>query len=72
MKSEKVERMAREIVDIAYQIHLELGPGLFESVYEKVFCIELKRRNIQYYVQHPIDILYKEHRLENAFSATYW
>jgi GxxExxY protein len=42
MKSEKVERMAREIVDIAYQIHLELGPGLFESVYEKVFCIELK------------------------------
>ena len=69
MKSEEVERLAKEIVDIAYQIHVELGPGLFESVYEEVFCIELEQRNIPYQRQHPVDIFYKEHRIEKAFKC---
>ena len=28
--------IARIIVDVAYQIHTKLGPGLLESVYEAV------------------------------------
>lgn len=38
---ERVELLAKEIVDIAFQIHYQLGPGLLESVYERVFCYEL-------------------------------
>jgi GxxExxY protein len=33
--------IAKLIVDVAYRIHRELGPGLFESVYESVFDYEL-------------------------------
>ena len=33
--------LAREAVDIAYQIHKYLGPGLLESVYEEAFAYEL-------------------------------
>lgn len=29
------------IVDVAFRIHKEFGPGLFESVYESVFDYEL-------------------------------
>jgi len=34
--------LAKEAVDIAYQIHKELGPGLIESIYEEIFAYELR------------------------------
>lgn len=34
METNEIEKLVKEIVDIAYQIHVELGPGLFESVDE--------------------------------------
>jgi GxxExxY protein len=64
---DEIEKLATEIVDIAYNIHKELGAGLFESVYEEVFCIELDKRGIKYHRQKPIDIFYREHRIANAF-----
>jgi GxxExxY protein len=64
---EEIEALAKKIVHIAYQIHVELGPGLFESVYEEVFCLELKKINLEFKRQHPVDIFYKEHRIERAF-----
>ena len=39
------EHVGKEIVDIAFQIHKALGPGLLESVYETCFCYELEKRN---------------------------
>ena len=55
------------MVHTAFEIHVELGPGLFESVYEEVFCLELEKRKIPFKRQQPIDIFYKEHRIEKAF-----
>jgi hypothetical protein len=40
---EEIEGLAKELVDIAFHIHKGIGPGLFESVYEEVFCIELEK-----------------------------
>jgi len=28
--------ISRDVVDAAFQVHVALGPGLLESVYEKV------------------------------------
>jgi GxxExxY protein len=39
--SDNEEYLAKQIVDVAFKIHKELGPGLRESVYEKCFCYEL-------------------------------
>ncbi len=64
---EEIESLAKKIVHIAYQIHVELGPGLFESVYEEVFCLELKKMKLEFKRQHPVDIFYKEYRIERAF-----
>ncbi len=44
--SVRTEAVAKEIVDIAYKIHRELGPGLLESVYEKCFCYELTQEKL--------------------------
>lgn len=61
--------IAKEIVDIAYQIHVELGPGLLESVYETVMAYELKKRGLEFVRQQAIPIIYKNIRLEEAFRA---
>lgn len=36
--------ISRIIVDVAYKIHIKLGPGLLESVYEAIMCHELIKK----------------------------
>jgi GxxExxY protein len=52
------ELIAKEVVNIAFSIHKELGPGLLESVYDKCFCYELFKRSIKYERQKSVPIVY--------------
>lgn len=61
--------IARLIVDAAYTVHKELGPGLLESVYEIALCHELKLRRIEFARQKQIQIIYKDLLLVDAFRA---
>ena len=36
--------MAKEIVDVAFKLHNQYGPGLFESVYEELMYYELTKQ----------------------------
>ena len=38
--TEREEEIAKIIVDCAYKVHLTLGPGLLESIYETCFCYD--------------------------------
>ena len=58
--SDKEKQLASQIIDIAITIHKSLGPGLLESVYEKCFCYELKKRKIPYIKQQCVDIFYDD------------
>ncbi len=64
----ETEITAKEIVDIAFQIHSQIGPGLLESIYEKCFIHELQSRNIKYSTQLYIDLNYKDMNLPNALK----
>ena len=44
--SEREEYLGKEIVDAAYKVHRELGPGLLEKIYEACFCYELEKKGI--------------------------
>jgi GxxExxY protein len=44
--SEKEELIAKQIVDVAINIHKQPGPGLLESVYAKCFFYELLNRGL--------------------------
>ena len=35
--------IAKQILDAAFLVHTNLGPGLLESVYEVIIAYELKR-----------------------------
>ncbi|MBN2523283.1 MAG: GxxExxY protein [Bacteroidales bacterium] len=56
--NESVEKIARFIVDSAYTVHVNLGPGLLEKVYEICFCHELEKRGLKYLRQVDIPIVY--------------
>ena len=62
---QRTQFLAQQAVDIAVNIHKELGPGLLESVYAKCFCFELKQRGIGFQTQKHIDIYYKSHLVEH-------
>ncbi|KLK89190.1 Fe3+ hydroxamate ABC transporter substrate-binding protein [Methanoculleus sediminis] len=42
-----VEQVSSVVVDTAYHLHRDLGPGLLESVYETVLARMLERRGLQ-------------------------
>ncbi|NUO09110.1 MAG: GxxExxY protein [Candidatus Brocadia sp.] len=43
MNENKIEKI---IIDVAVALHMELGPGLLESVYEVLLAYELKKRGL--------------------------
>lgn len=55
--SDELEKIGKEIVDSAYRVHKELGPGLLESVYEKCMVYDLRRKglNVETQVCLPIE-----------------
>src|SRR5947207_888827 len=54
----ELERVATQIVDAAFKVHCELGPGLLESVYEKCLARELIKRGMRVQRQVPVPIVY--------------
>lgn len=60
------EKIAKEIVDIAYKIHQNLGPGLLESVYERCFTESLRVRGIAFKRQVEVDIEFEGINIERA------
>jgi len=55
--------IAKAIVNAAYNVHIELGPGLLESAYEACLLYELKDRGLQVVAQKELPIIYRDVRL---------
>ncbi len=61
--------ISKIIVNMAYDIHTKLGPGLLESVYEEVMAHELNKMLIPFYRQKWIPISWKGEELGRGFRA---
>jgi iron complex transport system substrate-binding protein len=58
MRAENFNTITGEIVDAAYKLHSELGPGLLQSVYETVLARDLERRGLRVARQTPLSFDY--------------
>jgi len=56
--------ISRIIVDVSYQIHVELGPGLLESVYEEILFQELKNEGLIVERQKPLPVIWRGKKLD--------
>ena len=57
------------VVDCAVKVHMRLGPGLLESVYEAVLSYELQNKGLLIQKQVPIPITYDNLLFTEAFRA---
>src|SRR5690554_4104517 len=55
----EINTITGKIVDIAYQVHTALGPGLLESVYEKCLEMDLKDAGLEVRSQVGVPLKYK-------------
>jgi GxxExxY protein len=56
--NEREEWLCKQIVDSAFRVHQQLGPGLLEKIYEKCLCYELEKKGIDYKRQMYLPIFY--------------
>jgi len=57
------------VVDCAVKLHMRLGPGLLESVYETVLSYELQKTGLSVHRQVPVPIVYDEISFTEGFRA---
>ena len=62
-------KIASIIVDCCYHIHVELGPGLLESVYEEVLFHELVSKGLMVEKQKPLPVIWKNLKLNLGFRT---
>jgi GxxExxY protein len=56
---EKADRISREVIGAAIEVHRQMGAGLIESIYERCILRELELRSIPCVTQKMIRIEYK-------------
>lgn len=61
--------ISKIIVNVAYKIHVQLGPGLMESVYEEIMFYELIKLGLKVEKQKPIPVIWDSLKMEIGFRA---
>ena len=66
---DKLDALARLVVDAAFKVHKALGPGLLESAYRACLEIELERRYVRFISQNVLPICYEGTTIEGAYRV---
>lgn len=61
--------ISKIVVNTAYDIHVRLGPGLLESVYEEIMFFELKKQGLNVEKQKAIPVIWEDLKMELGFRA---
>jgi GxxExxY protein len=67
LSQERYEELGKIILNCAFEVHKELGPGLLESIYEECFCEELRNKGIAVKNQVYLPVHYKGKKLDKNF-----
>jgi GxxExxY protein len=61
--------ISKIVVDKCHQIHVALGPGLLESVYEEILFFELNKENLKVERQKALPVIWKNKKMNLGFRA---
>ncbi len=61
--------LSKIIINTCYNIHVQLGPGLLESVYEEILYYELLEQGLKVERQKAIPVIWKDRKMEIGFRA---
>ena len=63
------DKVSAAVLDASIRLHRELGPGLFESVYEAGLAWTLRKEGFRVQRQAPIPLILFGERLDEGFRA---
>lgn len=55
-----IESLIKTVMGCAGNIRKKLGPGYLESVYKNAMLVELKKHELNYEVEKPINVYYED------------
>ena len=64
---DKIEAIAKDIVDAAYKVHKEFGPGLLETAYQQCHVYELRKRGRQVLTELKLPIIYDGQQFDDGY-----
>lgn len=62
-----IEDIAKDIVDAAYKVHKEFGPGLLETAYQQCHVYELRKRGRQVLTELKLPIIYDGQQFDDGY-----
>ncbi len=63
-----IEKLAKIVINEAYQIHHDLGPGLLESVYQDVLMQVLRDKGFKAEKEVPVSFEYAGHLFKSTLK----
>lgn len=63
------DELSNRVIGCAIEVHSALGPGLLESTYEQCLAHELKSTGINFKLQWPLPVQYKEVHIDCGYKA---
>lgn len=64
--------IGREIVNCAFNVHKNLGPGLLESTYQACLAYELHVAGLSVKKETPLPVIYQDVKLECGYRIDLW
>ncbi len=64
---DNIEAIAKDIVDAAYKVHKEFGPGLLESAYQQCHAYELRKRGRRVQAELKLPIVYDGQQFDDGY-----
>ena len=61
------QELTGSILQCAYKVHTELGPGLLESAYEECLYYELDKKGLDVIKQKPMPLIYQNKKLDMGY-----
>ena len=55
-----IEELIKKVIACAVNIRRQLGPGYLESVYKNAMLVELRKWELRYEVERPINVYYDQ------------
>jgi GxxExxY protein len=63
----EIEKTFKIILDCAFKVHTELGPGLQESAYEECLFFELRQAGLKVEKQKSMPLVYHDVKLDAGY-----
>lgn len=64
-----INYITEKIIGAAIEVHKWLGTGMLESAYKKALAYEIKRQGLEFKLEVPIPVTYKEIKIDCGYRA---